>query len=372
MHIFVQIDWRVKFMQEVLGAFKSWPGWPKDVRFRMALPKRRIHLSRWRVDGAICCLNRTAGLKLAKRAVPCLVNLEWTRDGRIPPDIGMDPDSLCAMAVEHMLEMGFTTLAYYGWGDWMTESHIRRAGARMGMQVHVFKMNLKRQVPKGMRVWNTQLEQIAEWLSALPEGTGVICGNDYDGLAVMDLCQDIGRRVPDEIGVLGIGDDSSCREISYPPLTSIRLPARSLGEAAAARLVEMISAPRIPRQPLLLPPLGVAQRGSTQRVLCDDPLVRQALQFIQQRAGMRIRAEDVVAHVGISRTGLEQKMRLAIGRTPAQEIERVRMAAAERMLIETDAKVGLIAARCGFSRLEHFTRAFTRVHGIPPTLFRRR
>ena len=376
MHIFALIDWRIRLMQEVLGALKSCPAWPADVSFRMEGPKAGIRrwpqVRRWRVDGAICVLQDKVSLRSLKRAVPCLVNLEWTQGDRIPPDVGLDLDATSRLAIDHALEMGFTSLAYYGWGRWVPELRIRCAAERVSLPVNVFHMDLGRRAPRGMRVWDTQAEQISEWLASLPEGTCVICGTDYDGLTIMDLCQDIGRHVPDEIGVLGIGDDPSCHELSRPHLSSIRLPGRSLGLAAAQRLVEKITTPGLSQEPILLPPAGVAQRGSTGRVLCDDPTVRQALRFIHDRATLGIRAEDVVEYAGISRTGLEQKVRKAIGRTPAQEIERLRMAAAERMLIETDLPIGQIAVRCGFSRLEHFTRAFSRVHGMPPTQFRTR
>ena len=58
------------------------------------------------------------------------------------------------------------------------------------------------------------------------------------------------------------------------------------------------------------------------------------------------------------------------GITPTQLISKTRIAAASRLLRETDRTISEIAHECGFYDHSAFTRAFRAVTGVPPSQFR--
>ena len=60
-----------------------------------------------------------------------------------------------------------------------------------------------------------------------------------------------------------------------------------------------------------------------------------------------------------------------VGRTPGDEIRRVRIDAAKRLLAETDEKVESAALRCGYQSLNSFCVAFKTATGKSPGQFRR-
>ena len=79
---------------------------------------------------------------------------------------------------------------------------------------------------------------------------------------------------------------------------------------------------------------------------------------------------EIAASVKASRRLLEMKFRQVTGGTVHDEVERVRMDEAKRLLSKTSKPINEIAVVCGFSSDISFRFAFRRVFGVPPTSFR--
>ncbi len=65
--------------------------------------------------------------------------------------------------------------------------------------------------------------------------TAMLCGNDIIAQGAVYACQKLGLRIPDDISIIGIGDFRGSAHME-PALTTIRMPARQIGEAAADSL----------------------------------------------------------------------------------------------------------------------------------------
>ena len=63
-------------------------------------------------------------------------------------------------------------------------------------------------------------------------------------------------------------------------------------------------------------------------------------------------------------------MKRIFGLTPSQFIAKTRIAAASRLLHETEKSVADIALTCGFYDHSAFTRTFRAMTGVTPTRFR--
>jgi DNA-binding LacI/PurR family transcriptional regulator len=72
--------------------------------------------------------------------------------------------------------------------------------------------------------------------------------------------REAGRRVPDDVSVVGF-DDIPLAAFFDPPLTTVRLPAYELGQAAGRALLERITGQAIPTRTLL--PTELIVRAST-------------------------------------------------------------------------------------------------------------
>jgi LacI family transcriptional regulator len=78
-----------------------------------------------------------------------------------------------------------------------------------------------------------------------PEVTGIVCYNDAAALGVLRAVRAAGRRVPDDVSVVGF-DDIDLAAYAEPPLTTLGQDIRGLGRWGVERLLEDISGPEPP------------------------------------------------------------------------------------------------------------------------------
>ena len=72
----------------------------------------------------------------------------------------------------------------------------------------------------------------------------------------------------------------------------------------------------------------------------------------------------------MSRTLLERKFKNALGITPHNHIQKIRLQKAKTLLSNTQLSVKEIAERCGFAHVEYLSVAFKREIGQTPTEYR--
>ena len=80
----------------------------------------------------------------------------------------------------------------------------------------------------------------------------VFVASDVVALGAIAALRDAGRRVPDDVSVVGF-DDIPLAAYYDPPLTTVRLPASELGQAAGRALLERIADPTAAPSRTLLP-----------------------------------------------------------------------------------------------------------------------
>jgi LacI family transcriptional regulator len=76
--------------------------------------------------------------------------------------------------------------------------------------------------------------------------TAIFAGSDDIAAGVLLALREGGRRVPDEVSVIGFDDAFHARHM-WPPLTTVRQPIKDIGEAAAGLLLSFIARPDSPR-----------------------------------------------------------------------------------------------------------------------------
>ena len=102
---------------------------------------------------------------------------------------------------------------------------------------------------------------MAELLERDPAIDGVFAGNDLMALGAMHALQAAGRRVPDDVAVIGF-DDSSIATIARPMLTTIRQPIEEMAAQMARTLVERLDHPDAPPSSVVFEPLLVARASA--------------------------------------------------------------------------------------------------------------
>jgi LacI family transcriptional regulator len=210
------------------------------------------------------------------------------------------------------------------------------------------------------------------WLANLPRPAALLLADCNLAAQAAWACRSLSIRLPEEMALLSVNNDELLCEITTPPLSSIEQNCRQIGYEAARRVDAILDgrddAPRVQ----LVEPRAVIERQSTESLAVDDEQTAEALRFIRRRALEGISPQDVLDRVAAARTSLEQRFKQTIGRTIFQEILRVRLQHARRLLAETDWKIATIAERCGFASASYFTTAFGKALGVSPSEYRRR
>jgi LacI family transcriptional regulator len=214
-------------------------------------------------------------------------------------------------------------------------------------------------------------EAIASWLQSLPRPVAVFACNDVRGRQIIDACNESGLSVPEEVAVIGVDDDEVICELCNPPLSSVQPDTMRLGYEGAALLDALMAGEAPPSETIFIPPKGIARRLSSEATAIDDRGVASAMQIIRDHACEGVAVQDVVKRLSISRSTLERRFFAAFGRSPAAEIERVRMSRAKLLLMETRYKLSKIAALTGYGTASQFATAFKRNTGLTPGEFRK-
>lgn len=300
---------------------------------------------------------------------------EQLADARLSSRISeMRPDSHKAgrLAARHLLERGFRRFAFCGhalnpnWSRQRAEGFCQRLReAGFGCDIYSPPRS------KPPVYWHREHPVVVAWLQSLQKPVGIMACNDVRGRQVIEACAFSGMRVPNDVAVVGVDEDEVLSELSNPPLSSVAWNALQGGYQAAELLHRMMTGrQRKPRQ-ILVEPLWVNARLSTDVIAVEDRDVAETVRYIHENARQRIQISDVVKHASISRRALEIRFHRSLGWSIRAEIERVRIGLAKQLLAETDLPVVKIAAHAGFSGEDYLGKVFRRVTHMTPTEYRR-
>ncbi len=123
---------------------------------------------------------------------------------------------------------------------------------------------------------------------------------------------------------------------------------------------------RADRTKVLIPPLGVATRRSTEASAIADPLVVQALRLIRERACEGLTVEQLLSALHISRSVFYQRFHSVLGSSPHAEILRAQLARAKNLLRQTNLPLKTISEMAGFHSPNYLSVVFKRETGMTP------
>lgn len=334
----------------------------------------RDWLRRWHGDGMLAYVGDTALLRrLVRSRIPIVELYGTVRDARLP-HVGIDDLAVGRLAAEHLLERGFRHFAYCGYAQPLW-SRNRQRGFRERLQAEgcdcmCYDDNVAKRTPG---IWEKTQESLVRWLAELPRPSGLLASTDLHAQQVLDACRRARLAVPEEIAVIGVDNDDELCRLTNPPLSSVMNNPRKVGFEAARLLGRLMSgeAKLATIEPLLIPPLGVMTRQSTEITAIDDPDLAEALSYIRTHACEGIQAGDVADAIVCSRATLYRRFEKTIGRSPHEEILRVQLERARALLAQTSHSLDEIARMTGFRTASYLSVVFKREIGVRPGEYRR-
>ena len=172
---------------------------------------------------------------LAQRGVRVLGAWPSMLDRPVPA-ITFDPHQAPALACQHLIDCGYRQLGYIGEMGPSTllgakffefTNVLYRAGLDYQIQ-HVHEVS---QAPGAAFEAAHEMAQAGD----LPEAFFV--GTDYSAMEVIRALIYMGLRVPEDVAVVGYGDIPEAARYT-PPLTTVRLPRRQIGQRAGELLAD--------------------------------------------------------------------------------------------------------------------------------------
>ncbi|MGE4489075.1 MAG: substrate-binding domain-containing protein [Kiritimatiellales bacterium] len=325
----------------------------------------------WQPDGVI--YHHTIWKKAPRLSVP-MVEVLNPNPEKNSFSIDIDNKECGRLAAEFFLDKGFLDLAFITGA--MRDRSIQQftglnntAEARDRNLLWFEHKCEQGMVPSHQLQTNTL--RLGKWLKQQPRPLGVLTINDYHALHVLEACRQMDLRVPEDISVLGTGNDPHLCAIAHPSLSSIRFSYRQIG-FEAARLLDARLKNRTPvRQHFRIAPIEIIERNSTNAMAINDPAVLKALIFINEHCGEPTRVSEVVRHSGVSRSLLQFKFQRVLQRSPLEEIHRQKMEAAKKLLRTTTLTMEEIAGHCGLTDQAQFTKLFKKMTSVTPSAFRR-
>lgn len=217
----------------------------------------------------------------------------------------------------------------------------------------------------GTSIANFSGADLEGWLKSLPKPAGVLCAFDDRAADVLSACRAARLSVPDDIAVLGIGNDTQICENTRPRLSSVAVDFEEQGYRAARELHAMMLRGRAPREKVIATgTASIAARASTLRESPSGALVRRATEFIVANATKGISPMDVVRHVRVSRRLLDLRFREVTGKSIQESIRERRLDAVKNLLANTDMLIEGIAVRCGYPDANYLKNQFKRAFGM--------
>lgn len=117
-----------------------------------------------------------------------------------------------------------------------------------------------------------------------------------------------------------------------------------------------------------LTPLNQAQPQLNER---DGQRMNQVMHFLLEHRFERITLEEVAAKAAMSKEAFCRFFKLRTQKTFTQYLQQLRIAEAQKLLLETDRPIAEIAFQVGYENLSYFNRVFKKGTGKVPTKFRK-
>lgn len=327
---------------------------------------------KWKADAVIAQLSDINIAALNKLKIPIVIQNYRDRHATISNLTG-DYYRTGVMAAEFFLQKGFRFFAYYGFSDtvWMRErgAGFENALKEKGYDIYLFQ---KTRNTGNTDKWTFDADKVSTWLSGLPKPIAMFACDDYHALQITEVCKVFNINVPDDISVLGVDNDELLCSISNPPLSSIELDVQNGGYELGRLLHDLIEKRKQPPVNIVIRPLRIVTRGSTEYFAVADRNIENVLKHIKQNYMQILSVGDIVRISHSSRRVLEKTFKKETGTTIYQYIQQLRVEKFAELLITTKLSLTDAAYKAGFDDYKNVSRIFGKYKGSTPLQYRKK
>ena len=374
--IAMQIDEPYPQHQEVYAGILRYarerPGWRCRIDEHPGFDPHRRGEHYRPYDGVIGRASIQLQQRMRRLGVP-LVNVHYQTSRPGLAGVYPDPEQMGRLAAEHLIDRGFRRLSILVDRRHRHSSDIFAAFQRCAAehQIVCTTCDLPEHSYLHARYWVEHEKRLLAWMDSLVAPVGLFIEVSPVARLMIELSQARGWHVPQQMAVLTQTNLKAVVDVS-PQISSLEPNYQLVGYEAAQLLHRLMAGEPVPQEPVLVSPKGVVARESTDYFAVEDPVVAGALRYISANLTGSLHLADIADHLAVSTRSLQMHFRDALGRGISEEIRRLRLEAAKRLLAEPDQPIGGIATQVGLISTQAMSQVFRRELGMTPSAYRQR
>ena len=186
------------------------------------------------------------------------------------PFVGSDNERVGFMATRHLIHQGYRSIAHLGWKMVATG-----VGRQRGYLKALRESNLRVRRNYVLEVYGEDggYEGMKRLLEMSPRPDAVFAASDPVAIGAMRAIHESGLRLPEDMGIIGVGSVRYGEDLRVPLSTMDTHPIE-MGKAAASILLNMIKGKPGPVAPVFVEPTLIARESSCRANSAEDPAPR--------------------------------------------------------------------------------------------------
>lgn len=366
-HVLLALGWYASAIHQGVAHYARAARWSLDINYCRTISYPKV----WKGDGIIAILGSNPSVDAMVQAsrLPTVCIGPKITAGRFPV-VSPDDQLIGEAGARDLIDRGFKHFAYYIHSiHEQGEASLRAMAFKKTVLAHGYSFKLicpSARQHKRMGSSDSYMEWLRKEIRDLPKPAAIMGDHDDYAVNVVDACQESDIPIPEKIAVLGVTNDALRCELTQVPLSSIDDDQFGQGYKAAEILDRLMSGKSLPSRLVLIPPKGIVTRASTDILKINHAHVATALRLIHEHFQEPINVDYVARAVPMSYRSLHDAFFKQMGRTLGDEIEKVRLAHACRLLEDSSRKIEDVAISSGFGSAERMRKTFLRSLHVAP------
>ena len=287
-----------------------------------------------------------------------------------------DTEETARQVADHFLSHGFRNYLFYSdASNWIYDergSAFLKVLGLAGRNAQWLRWHGSPAYCTDRKAWKRKRNWLATELKRATKPVALFAASDGLALEVLETCETAGIAVPEHVAIIGAGNSLLAVDAMHTPISSVDTSYELMGYRGAELLAGLMKGKPAPIQPVRVPVTGLIARKSSDLVAVNHPGVAKGFKYLLNHFHEPIGVDDLAGAAAMSRRGFHQAFVEYVGHPPGQELQRVRIDHAKKLLAQTDEKLNTIGELCGYQSANSFWYAFKMSAGISPQEYRKK
>jgi len=287
-----------------------------------------------------------------------------------------DTTDTARLVADYYLSRGFSNFLFYNdTPNWIHEERGNAFAQALEQAGCDLKWLLWHKSPAhrtDRKAWIRKRKWLGLELQRAPKPLAVFAASDGLAMEVLESCESAGLMVPDEVSIIGAGNNLLAADAMHTPISSVDVNMERIGYRGAELLDALIAGKAVPPEPVRVPPFRLITRKSSDATAVSHPGLARSLRFMWEHCGEPIGVENLAQMASMSVRSYHEAFAKYLGRSPGAELHRIRIERAKKLLSDSDAKLEAISKMCGYQNSNSLWVAFKQATGMSPKQYRQK